>query len=102
MKHTSFVGILTGVGFLLAAWSYPIVSPVMNKVLNPTYKCRVEYLLPEKIPQERSTEVLRSDLQVGHYINGFKIVQLHHFENEVLASAYHPVYSEITIICKEA
>ena len=101
MNNNLFVGIMTGIGFCLAAWSYPLISPILNKVLNPTYKCNVQYLLPENIPQERTTEVLKSDLKVGNYIKGFKVDNLQHFDNQVIAFANHPVYNDITINCKE-
>lgn len=99
MNNNAFIGIMTGIGFALAAWSYPVVSPMLDRMFNPTYNCTVEYFLPNKMPQERTTEVLKSELQVGKYVRGFQVVQAHYVEDKFFGMAYHPVYNVVQLKC---
>lgn len=101
MKNTTIIGICTGIGFALAAWSYPFVKPVLDKMLDTEYTCQVEYTLPGGIYQERTTDVFGSELRVGKFISGFEIVKANFVDGKFFGIAYHPEYKVDQIICNK-
>lgn len=94
-----FIGIMTCIGFLVAAWSYPYIKPVLDNVLNPEYTCKIEYMLPNGFYQERITDASMTELKVGKFIKGFRIVDAHFVGDKFFGVGYHPEYKVEQLSC---
>lgn len=99
MKNNLIISSLTALGFVLAFWTYPVVAPMMDKVFNPTYTCTVTYFVPNMWKQQRTSEEHKSKLQVGKYVNGFKVTQSVFVGDSFFGQIEHPVYTHSTIWC---
>lgn len=99
MTNNVLIGSLTALGFVLAAWTYPVVAPMMDKVFNPVYVCKVTYFMHDGLKQERTSEEHKSQLQVGKYVNGFKVVQSTFVGDDFFGVIDHPAYTHISIWC---
>ena len=101
MDRNAVVGIMTGLGFAVAVWSYPYIKPVLDTVLDTEYTCKIEYTLPNGIYQERTTDALMTELKVGKFIKGFRIVDANFVGDKFFGSVYHPEYKVVQLLCSK-
>lgn len=76
MNQTAFVGIMTGIGFAIAAWSYPVVAPVLDKMLAEPYTCNIQATHKNGLPRERTIDVWSTEFKDRLVFEGFKFQKL--------------------------